>query len=195
MILLLDNYDSFTYNIAQTLAALGRQVRVIRSDAITVPEVQRLAPEAIIISPGPGGPDDAGICNQVIERLAGTVPILGVCLGHQCLGAVFGAKVVRARQPVHGKISSIFHDDKTIYQGLRNPFPAARYHSLIVAEETVPTNLVVSAYTLEGEVMGLRSERLMIEGVQFHPESIATPQGPSLIKNFLNHYLGLRLAA
>ena len=195
MILLIDNYDSFTYNIAHALGSLSQEVRVFRNDALTPAEVEDLSPEGIVISPGPGRPDDAGISCGVIERLKGRVPILGVCLGHQCLAEVFGAQVIRARRPVHGKTSAVFHDGRTIYTGLRNPFPAARYHSLVVPEESVPPPLEVSAYTQEGEVMGLRCEEFKVEGVQIHPESIATPQGPMIIRNFLDHYLGLRLAA
>jgi len=195
MILLIDNYDSFTYNVAHALGLLGLEVKVFRNDAVSLAQVEELRPEAIVISPGPGRPDDAGVSCLLIERLAGRIPILGVCLGHQCLAQVFGAEVVRAGRQVHGKTSEVFHDGRTIYQGVRNPFQAARYHSLIVPEETVSPPLEVSAYTLEGEVMGLRSADLMAEGVQFHPESIATPQGVLLFKNFVDHYLAGRLAA
>lgn len=195
MILLLDNYDSFTYNIAHALGSLGRGVRVVRSDSLGLGDIERMAPEAIVISPGPGRPDDAGISCQAIERFAGTIPILGVCLGHQCIGQVFGARVVRAREPVHGKPDEIFHDGRTLFSGLRNPFSGIRYHSLIVAEETVPSELQVSAYTMEGEVMGLRHEGLGLEGVQFHPESVATSQGMRVFRNFLDHYRALREAA
>ncbi|MEW5722390.1 MAG: aminodeoxychorismate/anthranilate synthase component II [Thermodesulfobacteriota bacterium] len=195
MILLIDNYDSFTYNIAQALGLLGCEVQVRRADD---PALRRLAenpPAAVVISPGPGRPEAAGLSNLVIERLAGRTPLLGVCLGHQCLAQVFGAKVERARRPVHGKTSEVFHDGRTLFQGLRNPLSAARYHSLIVPEESVAPPLEVSAYTLDGEVMGLRCPDLMIEGVQFHPESVATPQGPLIFKNFVTHYLNRRKAA
>ena len=195
MILLLDNYDSFTYNIDHALGALGKEVTVVRSDMLTVEDVEAMRPEAVVISPGPGGPGDAGISCEVIERLAGHVPILGVCLGHQCIAEVFGARVARATVPVHGKTSEIFHDGRTIYAGVRNPFSAARYHSLIAYEETVSPPLEVTAYTVTGEVMGLRCPGLMIEGVQFHPESIATPQGSLLMRNFLDQYLGMTAAA
>lgn len=195
MILLLDNYDSFTYNVAHGLGLLGAELKVVRSDMITVDQIKALAPEALVISPGPGRPEDAGVSLEAIEKLAGRLPILGVCLGHQCIGQVFGAKVVRAGRLVHGKTSAVLHDGKTIYEGLRNPFTACRYHSLVVPEETVPKELEVSAYTRRGEVMGLRHPELMIEGVQFHPESIATPQGQDLFRNFLGHYLGFRRAA
>ncbi|RJX34864.1 MAG: aminodeoxychorismate/anthranilate synthase component II [Desulfarculus sp.] len=190
MILLIDNYDSFTYNIAQALGVLGRSLEVRRNDAIGLQEIQDLAPEAIFISPGPGRPEDSGITCAAIERFAGRMPIMGVCLGHQALAEVFGAQVVRANRPVHGKISQVFHDGKGIYSGLRNPFAAARYHSLIVPEASVRPPLSVSAYTSEGEVMGLRSSELMLEGVQFHPESIATHQGMMIFTNFLDLYLG-----
>ncbi|MEW6530080.1 MAG: aminodeoxychorismate/anthranilate synthase component II [Thermodesulfobacteriota bacterium] len=195
MILLIDNYDSFTYNIAHALGALGKGVTTVRSDTIGVADVERMAPEAIVISPGPGRPNEAGISSKVIERFAGLVPILGVCLGHQCIAEVFGAKVGRAEQPVHGKISDIFHDGRTIYAGLRNPLRATRYHSLIAAEETVRWPLEISAYTVRGEVMGLRCPDMMVEGVQFHPESIGTPQGGVIFRNFVEQYLGVCEAA
>ncbi|MEW6262301.1 MAG: aminodeoxychorismate/anthranilate synthase component II [Thermodesulfobacteriota bacterium] len=189
MILLLDNYDSFTYNVAHALGALNRQVHVVRSDAVSLDQIEDLNPEAIVISPGPGRPDQAWISCSAIEHFAGRVPILGVCLGHQCLAEVLGAKVVRNHRPVHGKTSSIFHDGRTIYRGLDNPFPAARYHSLVVPEDTVPPSLEVTARTGEGEVMGLRAKEMPVEGVQFHPESVATPLGMDIFRNFLEHYL------
>lgn len=189
MILLIDNYDSFTYNIAQALGILGRRLMVARNDAIELEDIQGLAPEAIFISPGPGRPAESGVTCAVIERFAGQVPIMGVCLGHQAIGEVFGGQVVRAARPVHGKLSQVFHDGKGIFAGLRNPFRAARYHSLIVPEESIRPPLSVSAYTSEGEVMGLRSAELMLEGVQFHPESIATGQGMMIFENFLDLYL------
>ena len=190
MILLLDNYDSFTYNIVQALGALGQVITVVRSDEIEPFDVKSLAPDAIVISPGPGRPSDAGVSCRIIESFAGKIPILGVCLGHQCIAEVFGARVVRAQTPVHGKISEVFHDNRTIFAGVRNPLLATRYHSLIAAEETISPPLEVSAYTMEGETMGLRCNGLKVEGVQFHPESIATPQGMTLIRNFLSCYLG-----
>ncbi len=189
MILLIDNYDSFTYNIAQALGILGRELVVKRNDKVTVEEIGEMAPEAIFISPGPGRPDDAGVSREVIREFAGKVPIMGVCLGHQVIGEVFGAQVTRAAQPVHGKVSEVFHDGRGLFAGLRNPFKATRYHSLIVPEDTVAEPLSVSAYTSDGEVMGLRSSELMLEGVQFHPESIATAQGMMIFKNFLELYL------
>jgi len=195
MILLLDNYDSFTYNIADALGSLGKRVLAVRSDTIDVAGVASLAPEAIIISPGPGRPEDAGVSSKVIEQFAGRIPVLGVCLGHQCIAEVFGAKVVRARLPVHGKVWDIFHDGRTIYDGLPSPFRATRYHSLVADLETVSAPLEVSARSAEGEVMGLRCPELGIEGVQFHPESIATPDGATIFRNFLGHYLSGRVAA
>lgn len=189
MILLIDNYDSFTYNIAQALGILGRELVVKRNDAITVEEIGEMSPEAIFISPGPGRPDDAGVSREVVQEFAGKVPIMGVCLGHQVIAEVFGAQVTRAARPVHGKVSEVFHDGRGLFAGLRNPFKATRYHSLIVPEDSVKEPLSVSAYTSGGEVMGLRSAELMLEGVQFHPESIATAQGMMIFKNFLELYL------
>jgi len=189
MIVMIDNYDSFTYNVAHGLGSLGLEIRVFRNDAVTVEEIEDLAPKAVVISPGPGRPEDAGVTCRVIERLAGKMPIIGICLGHQAIAEVFGAQVIRSNQPVHGKTSDVYHDGRTIYRGLRNPFTATRYHSLIVPEETVGEPLEVSAYTLDGEVMGLRHPGLKVEGVQFHPESIATPQGGLIFKNLLDYYL------
>ncbi|MBW1712608.1 MAG: aminodeoxychorismate/anthranilate synthase component II [Deltaproteobacteria bacterium] len=195
MILLIDNFDSFSYNIAHALGVLGKQIKVLRPDGLGLEAIEALSPEAIVISPGPGRPDQAGLSCRIIERFSGQMPILGVCLGHQCIAQVFGAQVVKGERPVHGKVSQVFHDGRTVYQGLRNPFEAARYHSLIVPEETVPPSLEVSAYTQEGVVMGLRSRELMVEGLQFHPESVATPQGALVFKNFLGHYLNFRQVA
>lgn len=195
MILLLDNYDSFTYNVAHALGSLGQEVMVVRSDAMETNDVEALSPDAIVISPGPGRPEDAGISCEVIERYAGRIPILGVCLGHQCIGEVFGARVVHADAPVHGKTHEIFHDGRTVYSGIRNPFRATRYHSLIVSEETIKAPLEVSAYTIDGEIMGLRCREMGVEGVQFHPESVATPQGRMMFRSFLDHYVKIRAAA
>jgi para-aminobenzoate synthetase component 2 len=184
-ILMIDNYDSFTYNLVQYLGELGAKVVVHRNDAIDVPGIRAERPEAIVISPGPCTPAEAGISVTVLHEMAGEVPILGVCLGHQCVGEAFGATVVRAERLMHGKTSPIIHDGKTIFEGLENPFEAMRYHSLLVEAGTVPDCLEMSARTAEGEVMGLRHKRYPIEGVQFHPESIGTPDGKTLLRNFL----------
>jgi len=185
MHLLIDNYDSFTFNIAQAMGALGEDVRVVRNDSIDVAGAEALAPESIIISPGPGRPDDAGISKTLIAHFADRIPVLGVCLGHQCIVEVFGGSVVRAKRVMHGKVSSIYHDGRTIYDGLSNPFSATRYHSLIAEERGLPDLLEISAYTSEGEVMGVRLKGRPVEGVQFHPESILTPEGARLLSNFL----------
>jgi 4-amino-4-deoxychorismate synthase (2-amino-4-deoxychorismate-forming) component II len=184
-ILMIDNYDSFTYNLVQYLGELGAEVVVRRNDAIDVPEIRAERPAAIVISPGPCTPAEAGISVTLLHEMAGEVPILGVCLGHQCVGEAFGATVGRAGRLMHGKTSPIIHDGKTIFEGLENPFEAMRYHSLLVEAETVPDCLEISARTAEGEVMGLRHKRYPIEGVQFHPESIGTPDGKTLLRNFL----------
>jgi len=185
MHLLIDNYDSFTFNIAQALGALGEDVRVMRNDRIDVPGVEALAPETIIISPGPGRPDDAGVSKALIAAFAERIPVLGICLGHQCIVEVFGGSVVRAQRVMHGKVSRVYHDGRTIYDGLSNPFGATRYHSLIAEERGLTDLLEISAYTSEGEVMGVRLKGRPVEGVQFHPESILTPEGPRLLSNFL----------
>jgi anthranilate synthase component 2 len=185
MILLIDNYDSFTYNLAQYLGELGAEVRVERNDRITVDEVRKLAPARIVISPGPCTPNEAGISLSVIEKLAGTIPILGVCLGHQAIGQAFGGDVVRAKKVMHGKVSKIFHDEKGLFRGLPNPIAATRYHSLVVEPSTFPSVLEVSAKTWDEEIMALRHRELPVWGVQFHPESILTVDGKQLLKNFL----------
>jgi len=189
MILLLDNYDSFTFNIAQLLGRLELPFEVIRNDKISVEQIVEKKYEALVISPGPGIPKNAGVTLQAIDRLKGNVPILGVCLGHQAIGEAFGGRVVRAPQLMHGKTSEIFHDNKTVFNGLPNPFVATRYHSLIVQRATVPEELEISAETKDGVVMGLRHKPLMIEGVQFHPESIMTEVGFHLLNNFFKTYL------
>jgi anthranilate synthase/aminodeoxychorismate synthase-like glutamine amidotransferase len=187
MILVIDNYDSFTYNLVQYLQEMDSDVRVYRNDAITLSEIERLAPSRIVISPGPGDPTDAGISVEVIQRLAGKVPILGVCLGHQSIGHAFGGHVVRAKKPMHGKISAIEHDGKTLFTGLPKPFNATRYHSLLVERSSLPACLQISAWTQDGEIMGLRHKQIpALEGVQFHPESIMTTEGKHLLKNFLS---------
>lgn len=185
LIVLIDNYDSFTYNLYQALAALGAEVVVYRNDAVTVEELAGLPLAGLVISPGPGTPEDAGISLEAIAAFRERVPILGVCLGHQCLGQAFGGRIVQARQPVHGQTSQIYHDGRTIYAGLPNPFVATRYHSLIIERETLPEELEISAWTAEGEIMGVRHRSLPLEGVQFHPESILTAEGPRLLANFL----------
>jgi len=184
-ILMIDNYDSFTYNLVQYLGELGADVIVRRNDAVGVAEVRALKPDAIVISPGPCTPAEAGISVPILREIAGELPILGVCLGHQCIGEAFGAKVVRASRLMHGKTSPIIHDGRTIFAGLENPFEAMRYHSLLVEPRSLPECLEVSARTAEGEIMGLRHQQLSVEGVQFHPESIGTPQGKELLRNFL----------
>jgi len=185
MILVIDNYDSFTYNLVQYLGELGATLQVARNDALDVDAVARLAPERIVISPGPGNPDQAGVSLAVIRRLGATTPILGVCLGHQAIGQAFGATVARARTQMHGKTSDIRHDGRGVFAGLSNPFVATRYHSLVVLPDTVPADLEVTARAEDGEVMGLRHRRYPVEGVQFHPESILTVEGKRLLANFL----------
>jgi anthranilate synthase/aminodeoxychorismate synthase-like glutamine amidotransferase len=185
MILLLDNYDSFTYNLAQYLGELGCDVEVRRNDKISVEEIARRRPERILISPGPRRPEEAGISVELIQKMAGKCPILGVCLGHQAIGAAFGGKIVRAAKIFHGKTSEIRHDGKTIFRELPERFRATRYHSLIVERKSLPRELAISAETGEGVIMGLRHRRHKIEGVQFHPESVLTDVGKQLLKNFL----------
>jgi anthranilate synthase/aminodeoxychorismate synthase-like glutamine amidotransferase len=185
MILMIDNYDSFTYNLVQYLGQLGEEVVVHRNDAITLEEIEALAPEAIFLSPGPGSPEQAGITVATVRRFHERIPILGVCLGHQAIGHAFGGKIVRAERIMHGKTSPILNDGKTIFAGLPSPFPAGRYHSLLVERSTFPDCLEISAETAEGEIMGFRHRRWPVEGIQFHPESILTPAGKRLIRNFL----------
>ncbi|MEP7042497.1 MAG: aminodeoxychorismate/anthranilate synthase component II [Dokdonella sp.] len=190
MILMIDNYDSFTWNLVQYLGELGEEVRVIRNDEMTLDALRRLDPAAIVISPGPGTPNEAGLSLQIIDQLGGTLPILGVCLGHQAIGQAFGGKVVRAKEIMHGKTSLIHHDGRGVFRGVPNPFEATRYHSLVVEQSTLPAELEVSAWTLRedgsiDEIMGLRHRALPIEGVQFHPESILTQHGHDLLRNFL----------
>ncbi len=185
-VLLIDNYDSFTYNLVQALAVLSAEVTVKRHDRITVPEARALEPTHLVVSPGPGRPEEAGISMAVIEAMIATTPVLGVCLGHQALAVVCGASVEPARSLMHGKASTVYHDSRTLYEGLPNPMRAGRYHSLAVTEESLPDELTVSAYTSDGEIMGLRHKSLRAEGVQFHPESILTPEGDRLLRNFLD---------
>ncbi len=185
MVLVIDNYDSFTYNLVQYFGELGADPQVKRNDAITPEEVERIKPSKIVISPGPGTPADAGISMELIRRFGAKVPLLGVCLGHQCIGEVYGGKVVRAGRLMHGKTSPIQHDGKGVFAQLPNPFEATRYHSLIVEAESVPSCLEVSAKTAEGEIMGLRHRQNPVHGVQFHPESILSKEGKDLLANFL----------
>lgn len=195
MILMIDNYDSFTYNLVQYLGELGADVRVYRNDQITVAEIQQLAPTKIVISPGPCTPTEAGISCDVIREFAGRVPLLGVCLGHQCIGEVFGGEIVRAPALFHGKTSMIYHDGKTIFRGLPRPFDATRYHSLVIRRETLPDCLELSAETDDGVIMGVRHRELLVEGVQFHPESILTREGKQLLANFLSQAPAVELEA
>ncbi|WP_332697284.1 aminodeoxychorismate/anthranilate synthase component II [Halalkalibacter lacteus] len=188
MILMIDNYDSFTYNLVQYLGEMGHELIVRRNDQITLEEIEELKPDFIMISPGPKSPNEAGISLETIERFAGKVPIFGVCLGHQSIAQVFGGDVVRAERLMHGKTSNIRHDGETIFKGLPQPLTATRYHSLIVKKETLPDCFVVTAETDEGEIMAIRHRELPIEGVQFHPESIMTEEGKRLLKNFVETY-------
>jgi anthranilate synthase/aminodeoxychorismate synthase-like glutamine amidotransferase len=185
-VLLIDNYDSFTYNLAQYLGELGASVTVERNDAIAVDAIAARAPGAIVISPGPCTPNEAGISMDVVRRFAGAIPILGVCLGHQCIGQVFGGRIVRAPRVMHGKTSKIFHDERGLFAGVENPFVATRYHSLVIAPESLPDELEVTAKTWEDEIMGVRHKAHLVEGVQFHPESIMTTAGKQLLANFLD---------
>jgi len=189
MVFVLDNYDSFTYNLVQYLGELGAEVAVRRNDQVSVAEIEQLRPEKIVVSPGPCTPQEAGITIALIRHFAGKVPVLGVCLGHQAIGAAFGGHVVRARNLMHGKTSAVSHDGKTVFKGIASPMTATRYHSLIVAEDTLPAELEVSAWTTEKDgsrvIMGLRHREAPVEGVQFHPESVLTQEGMKLVRNFL----------
>jgi anthranilate synthase/aminodeoxychorismate synthase-like glutamine amidotransferase len=185
MILLIDNYDSFTYNLVQYLGELGARCQVYRNDEIDLASIEEKAPKYLVVSPGPCTPKEAGVSEGAIRRMAGRIPILGVCLGHQCIGSAFGGKIIRAGRLMHGKSSPIYHDGRTIYRGLPNPFQAIRYHSLLIERESLPDCLEISAETKEGEIMGVRHKNLAVEGVQFHPESIMTQGGKILLKNFL----------
>jgi len=188
LILVIDNYDSFVYNLTQYLGELGYKPVVYRNDRITLKQIEMMAPSHIVISPGPCTPLEAGVSNNIIQRLRGRIPILGVCLGHQCIGHVYGGVIKRAKVPVHGKQSSITHDGRTIFKGLPSPLTGGRYHSLVVATEGLPSSLEVSARTEEGEIMAVRDESQMVEGIQFHPESILTESGHAILKNFLKVY-------
>jgi len=183
MILVIDNYDSFTYNLVQYLGELGEEISVFRNDKISIDEIEALKPEQIVVSPGPCTPKEAGISVNAVKHFAGKIPILGVCLGHQSIGEAFGGKVVHAKKLMHGKTSLIYHDGKSVYKGLENPFVATRYHSLVV--EDIPESLEVCAWTKDGTVMGFRHKNLMVEGLQFHPESILTTCGKDILRNFI----------
>ncbi len=186
MLLMIDNYDSFTYNLVQYLGELGAEVRVYRNDAITLDEIAALHPRQIVISPGPCTPAEAGVSVALIRRFTGQIPILGVCLGHQGIGVAFGGRIVRAGRLMHGKTSPIYHDGRTIFRDLSQPFEATRYHSLLIERTTLPECLELTAWTTEGEIMGVRHRRHLLEGIQFHPESILTVEGKHLLKNFLD---------
>lgn len=185
MLLMIDNYDSFTYNLVQYLGEIGEDIKVFRNDKITIHEIERLNPERIVISPGPCTPKEAGISVELIKHFSGKIPILGVCLGHQSIGAAFGGDIIRAPRLMHGKTSLINHDGRMIFEGLPNPFEATRYHSLVIKKETLPDCLEITAWTDIGEIMGVRHKEFIIEGVQFHPESILTKVGKELLRNFL----------
>jgi anthranilate synthase/aminodeoxychorismate synthase-like glutamine amidotransferase len=185
MILMLDNYDSFTYNLVQYLREMSADIQVARNDALSVADVEKLAPQAIVISPGPGRPEDAGICCEVIRRCSGRIPLLGVCLGHQAIGLTFGGKIVHAKRLMHGKTSEITTDGKGVFDGITRPITVMRYHSLAVEEASLPPELIVTSRTEDGEIMGIRHRTHLTEGIQFHPESIMTPTGKKLLRNFL----------
>lgn len=185
MILVIDNYDSFTYNLVQYLGEMTDDIRVFRNDDLGPKDVLALRPQAVVISPGPCTPKEAGVSTPLVTALAGEIPVLGVCLGHQCIGAAFGGRIIRARQPVHGKVSEIRHDGRTIFEGLPNPISGTRYHSLIIDRDTLPDALEVSAELADGTIMGVRHRQAAIEGVQFHPESVLTAPGKQLLRNFL----------
>ncbi len=186
MLLMIDNYDSFTYNLVQYFLELGEEVEVYRNDALTLQDISKLKPSKIVVSPGPCTPNEAGISVSTIKEFAGKIPILGVCLGHQSIGQAFGGKIIRAKKVMHGKTSMIHHDGKTIFKNIPNPFEATRYHSLIIEKESLPESLEITAWTDEGEIMGVRHKEMLLEGIQFHPESILTVEGKNILRNFLN---------
>ena len=188
MILLIDNYDSFTYNLFHYLGELGAKVEVFRNNRISIEDIERMRPEKIVISPGPCTPKEAGISCDVISRFAEKIPILGVCLGHQCIGAAFGGEVIRAPSIMHGKLSEVSHDSQTIFRSIQSPFAAMRYHSLVINPQHLPADLSISARAADNVIMGVRHKRFPVEGVQFHPESILTTEGKKLLKNFLDYY-------
>lgn len=194
MLLMIDNYDSFTYNLVQYFGELGQDVQVYRNDQITLEEIERLDPDYLVISPGPCTPNEAGVSVPAIKKFAGKLPILGVCLGHQSIGQAFGGKIVHAKQLMHGKTSPIEHKDISLFRDLPNPVTATRYHSLVIERETCPDCLEVTAWTADGEIMGVKHKTLAIEGVQFHPESILTERGHDMLRNFLNDYADFKVA-
>ncbi|WP_425447024.1 anthranilate synthase component II [Dethiothermospora halolimnae] len=185
MILMIDNYDSFTYNLVQYLESLKEEVSVYRNDEITLEEIEKMDPDMIVLSPGPCTPNEAGICKEVVKKFKGKLPILGICLGHQTIGDIFGGKVIKAMEPVHGKVHPIKHGDKGVFKGLNNPLNVTRYHSLVLERESIPTCFEITAETNEGEIMGIKHKDYLIEGVQFHPEAILTEQGMDILNNFL----------
>ena len=185
MILLIDNYDSFTYNLVQYFQMLREDVLVLRNDQINIRQIEEMDIEAIVISPGPGRPENAGICVEIVKRFQGKIPILGICLGHQVIGKVFGGKVVEGREPVHGKISQVIHNGQSVYAQIKNPVNVTRYHSLVIERSTLPDCLEITAETKDGEIMGIRHKEYLIEGIQFHPEAILTEMGIDMLKNFL----------
>jgi len=186
-ILMIDNYDSFTFNLVQYFGILGAKIKVCRNDKISLMDIEEMRPLKIVISPGPGRPEDAGVSNSLIKHFYKEIPILGVCLGHQCIGEVFGAEIINSGVVVHGKTSLIYHDGKTIFKGLSNPFRAARYHSLIIKKDTIPSSFEISASTENDIIMGIRHRKYKLEGIQFHPESFLTPLGIKMLENFLSH--------
>ena len=186
MLLMIDNYDSFTYNLVQYLAEIGQEVKVVRNDKISIEEINKLNPQYIVISPGPCTPNEAGISLELIEAFKGKIPILGVCLGHQSIGQAFGGSIIHAQTIMHGKTSKIFHNDKGVFRGIKNPFIATRYHSLVIEKQTLPNCFDITAWTDDNEIMGIKHKELAIEGVQFHPESILSEHGHDLLKNFLD---------
>ncbi|MFZ5969370.1 MAG: anthranilate synthase component II [Bacillota bacterium] len=190
MILMIDNYDSFTYNLVQYLACLGEDVKVYRNDEISLESIESLNPKMIVLSPGPCTPNEAGICMEVVRKFKGRFPILGICLGHQTIGQVFGGKIIKAKEPVHGKVHPIHHTNAGVFRELNNPLKVTRYHSLVIERETLPECLEITAETYDGEIMGIRHREYMIEGVQFHPEAILTEQGMDILDNFLKQAAG-----
>lgn len=190
MFLMIDNYDSFTYNLVRYIEELGEEVLVYRNDKITLKEIEKLKPEGIILSPGPKAPNNASLCLNILENFKGEIPILGICLGHQCIGYYFGAKIIRAKSPVHGKVFSIKHDNNGVFKDVKNPVKVTRYHSLVIERETIPQELIITSETEDGVIMGIRHKNYFIEGVQFHPEAELTEEGHKMLNNFLKRCKG-----